>query len=265
MTQVLGPSGDEFDPASYRAVGMSAEDGRRWWRWRLTADQAQAWRRAGVDDPASAVQWTIAGAAAETVGRWRSAGLAAAEAILWHEYEFELDEAVRYKREGHRPDQAFDLRRGDRPRRSDDPAASGDAISGLMAFTGGDPQDRAQRFVLRTQGSDGLVTVSYLNQNWLDDEAIAWARHNVDATTAQAWQDLGLRPEEADRFIRRGLGPMAVARAWWRAGIPFEEAASWAGAGLTPEEAVEQRANGVTAEQAETLRILRREERFDDQ
>ncbi|MEV4170518.1 hypothetical protein [Nonomuraea sp. NPDC049709] len=268
MTMSFSTPGDDFDPAPYRAAGIPADEAHLWWRWRLTAAHAAAWRRAGIADPALATQWATARVTPETLAVCRAAGLTAAEALLWHEYEFTPDEAIDFKRRGLTPDQAFDIRLGRKPRPADDTSGPGDAFSSLMSLTGGgvateagawtgDPQDRAQRFVARAGNADGLLLFGYINDDWLDDEAIAWARHGVDAPTARMWQDLGLRPAEAKRYLQRGLNPMAVARAWWQAGIPFEETASWAGAGLTPEEAVEQRARGVTAEQAETLRALR--------
>ncbi|GAA2209674.1 hypothetical protein GCM10009850_051330 [Nonomuraea monospora] len=247
-----------FDPAPYEAAGIPPAEARRWWTWRLSPAQAVTWRRAGIADPAEATQWTTAQVTPGAVGRCLSAGLTAAEALLWHEYEFGLDDAIALKRQGHTPDQAYDLKHGRKPRSLDDPTAPGDAFTSLMAFAGGgDPRDRAQRFIARLGNIDALVIYSYCGADWVDDEAAAWARQNVDAPTARMWQELGLRPGEARRYIQRGLTPMGVARAWWQAGIPFEETASWAGAGLTPEEAVAQRAKGVTAEQAETLRTLR--------
>lgn len=247
------PFSEEFD-----AAGIPPEEARLWRQWRLTPEEASAWRRAGVRDPALAAQWATARVTPETVGSCRAAGLTAVEALLWHEYEFGLDEAIAHRRQGRTPDQAFDLKHGREPRPADDPTAPGDAFTSLMAFAGGgDPRDRAQRFIARAGNADVLVMCTYLNEEWVDDEAGRWVAYNIDAATAHMWQELGLRPGEARRYIQRGLSPMAVARAWWQAGIPFEETASWAGAGLTPEEAADQRARGVTAEQAETLRTLR--------
>ncbi|MEV0614580.1 hypothetical protein AB0I81_14725 [Nonomuraea sp. NPDC050404] len=251
---------DDFDPAPYEAVGIPPQESRRWWEWRLAPAQADAWRRAGVADPAPATQWAIAQVTPEQVAACRDAGLTASQALLWYEYEFEPDEAIAFKREGHTPEEAYDLRRGHKPRRRRDATEELDPFSSLMALAGGDggePRDQTQRFIARAGNADGVVLYGYIDENWVDDEATAWARQKVPAATARMWQELGLRPAEAKRYIRRGLSPMAVARAWWQAGIPFEETASWAGAGLTPQEATEQRARGVTAEQAETLRALR--------
>ncbi|MEV5498155.1 hypothetical protein AB0M50_22435 [Nonomuraea fuscirosea] len=246
-----------FDPTPYRAAGIPDDEGRRWWDWRLTAGQASAWRRAGITDPALATQWTTARITPERIAACRAAGLGAAEALLWHEYEFTLDEALTYREKGFTPDQAFDVEHGREPRQTDDPTAPGDAFTSLMSFGSDDPRDRVQRFIRRAGNAGVLVMYSYIDADWVDDEAIAWAGYGIDASTARMWQELGLRPAEARRYIQRGLTPMAVAREWWQAGIPYEETASWAGAGLTAQEAVDQRARGVTAEQAETLRALR--------
>lgn len=264
MTASPTPSGD-FDPKPYLAAGIPADELHTWWKWRLSADEAKAWRAAGVLEPIEAAQWATAKVTHETVNAWLKAGITAAESITWHEYGFSLEDAAKYKQQGHTADQAFDVSRGRTPQSADDDysVAPGDALSGLMSYQGGGAQDETQRFISKAGASDGMVMYSYINENWLDNEAIAWARHNIDAATARIWKDLGLRPAEAGRFIRRGLSPMAVARTWWQANIPFDEAPSWIGAGLTPEETIEQRANGVTAEQAETLRTLRNEERFD--
>lgn len=256
-------SRDDFDPKPYLAAGIPGDELHTWWRWRLSADQAKAWRAAGVLEPIEATQWATAKVTHETVDAWLKAGITASEAITWHEYGFGLDDAARYQQQGHTADQAFDISRGRTPKAPDESADPGDALSGLMSYTSGGAQDATQRFISRAASSDGMVMYSYINDNWLDDEAIAWAKHNIDVATARIWKDFGLRPAEAGRFIRRGLSPMAVARTWWQAGIPFDEAPSWIGAGLTPEETIEQRANGATAEQAETLRTLRNEERFD--
>lgn len=112
----------------------------------------------------------------------------------------------------------------------------------------------------RRPGPSGRLMHSYMLRQWVDDEAIAWASHGIDAGDAGAWKELGLTPVEAERQQALGLGAMQTAKAWWRAGIPVDEVADWIGAGLTPEEAAEQRAKGVTGERAAVLRSLRKGE-----
>ncbi|MFF4037039.1 hypothetical protein [Streptomyces sp. NPDC001816] len=259
MTPAMEPS-DAFDPAAYAAVGLSPAEGRAWWDWRITAPQAAAWRAAGVADALTAAQWATAQVPPGEVARWREAGITATEAIGWHEFTLGLEAAIAYKAQGYTPEQAYDVSRGRKPRPAtpETPkAGSGDVILDLMGFDASQAQKETERFISRAGAATDITMYSYLNQEWVDDEAVAWAAHNIHATTARAWKDLGLRPAEASRFIQRGMRPMVVARAWWEAGIPFEEAASWIGAGLTPQEAVAQRESGITVELAETLRALR--------
>ncbi|MBT2211280.1 hypothetical protein [Actinomadura sp. NEAU-AAG7] len=249
---------DGFDPAVYTALGFSAEEARAWWGWRIGPRRAATWRAARVTSPLTAAQWETARVTPATVAGWRAAGIPAAEAIGWHEFGLDLESAIAYRAQGHTPEQAYEVSCGREPRAAgDQEGRSPDAFLDLMSFNASEAQQETDRFIKRASGATGVTMYTYLQAEWVDDEAIAWVRCDIDAATARTWKDLGLRPAEARRFIQRGLSPMAVAREWWRAGIPFEEAASWIGAGLTAREAVEQRERGVTVEQAETLRVLR--------
>ena len=77
----------------------------------------------------------------------------------------------------------------------------------------------------RRPGPSGRLMHSYMLRQWVDDEAIAWASHGIDAGDAGAWKELGLTPVEAERQQALGLGAMQTAKAWWRAGIPVDEVA----------------------------------------
>lgn len=96
-----------------------------------------------------------------------------------------------------------------------------------------------------------------MTRQWFDDSAVAWAREGIDAVEAQLWKELGLRPAETGRLVRKGATVHQTVRDWWAAGIPIDEVSDWIGAGLKPQEAADQRARGVTAEQAAALRALR--------
>ena len=98
---------------------------------------------------------------------------------------------------------------------------------------------------------------SYMARQWLDDEAVAWAKEGIDGAEAPVWKVLGLRPGEAGRLDRMGATLAGTVRDWWRAGIPIDEVADWIGAGLTPNEAAGQRAKRITAAHAAALRALR--------
>jgi hypothetical protein len=100
----------------------------------------------------------------------------------------------------------------------------------------------------------------YMQQQWLDDDAVAWASQGIEANDAYLWHELGLTPLEAARLSVQGRAPGEVIREWWRAGIPFDEVADWIGAGLSADEATDQRAKGITAEHAAALRALRHDE-----
>jgi hypothetical protein len=256
MTAASTPA-DDFDAAAYEAAGLSAVEGRSWWEWRISAAAAVRWRAAGVTDPLAAAQWDIAGVGQDEIDGWRSAGIPAREAIGWHEFGFDLPSAIENRSRGRTPEDAYDVSQGREPAGARGGANSGTGFLNMVGLSGSGVQQETDRFISKVANSTGIIMYSYLVQGWTDDEAIAWASQKIDAAAARTWQELGLRPAEAGRFIRRGVNPMAVARDWWRVGIPFDEVASWLGAGLTPAEALDQRGRGVTVEQAETLRVLR--------
>jgi len=109
-------------------------------------------------------------------------------------------------------------------------------------------------------GVDPRTMHGYLQRGWVDEEAVEWARHGIEAQDAYTWFDLALKAAEAGRLVLEGRTPGDVVREWWNAGIPFEEAAEWIGTGLSAAEAVEQRAQGITVEHAASLRALRLED-----
>jgi hypothetical protein len=268
--------GRPFDAEPWQTRGMSAEDGRGWWRHRIGPDQALRWLRAGVSEPIDAVRWKIAGVAPDTVREWIYAKIDAREAVTWSELGFSVVEARKHKRAGLTAVQAYG--RTQRVHTAGAPPAS--PAGGLTRAPQAGRTQRAHRagwappsppsglgrggpdphsFMQTVGRRDPRVVHSYMHRQWFDDEAIAWATHGIEASDALAWKELGLTPTEAERHQERGMSAMQTAKAWWQAGIPFDEVADWIGAGLTPKEAAEQRANGVTAERAAVLRSLRKQ------
>jgi hypothetical protein len=227
-----------FDPTKWVATGFTEQEARVWHRWRIAPETAVAWRRAGVADGLCAAQWSVARVTPATVGDWRAAGLDAIDAVRCHEMGYDLAAAREFKRRGLTPEQAFTQWRS--PTRG--PMTRVGVAFARMHELKVPPQ------VIRT----------YLQANWTDEEALAWARQHVPADVAKLWLALGLTPAEGAELTRAGRTPAEVVREWWRAGIPYDEVADWLGAGLTAAEAVEQRARGITVEHAATLRALRR-------
>jgi hypothetical protein len=88
---------------------------------------------------------------------------------------------------------------------------------------------------------------SYMARQWLDDEAVTWAKEGIDGAEAPVWKALGLHPQEAGGLDRKGVTLADTVRDWWRAGIPIGEVADWIGAGLTAREAAGQRSGRGTA------------------
>lgn len=117
------------------------------------------------------------------------------------------------------------------------------------------PSGPLQKFFLA--GAPREVMHSYMKRQWVDDEAVAWAKESIEADEAQLWKALGLQPGEAGRLVKQGVSTVETMKRWWRAGIPLDEVGDWIGAGLRPEEASHQRAKGITAKQAAALRALR--------
>jgi hypothetical protein len=237
------------EPSAWVAAGFAPEEAATWRQWRFRIALAKAWRTAGVTDGLAAAQWSTAGVSPSTLPGWRAAGIEASEAVHWHELGFGLAEARTHKKGGLGPEQAM---QGARTARR---------TSSMRGFGRGrvrPPPAMFQRF--HESIADPRMLNGYLQHQWMDDDALAWARNGVTADDAYLWHDLGLRPVEAGRLASKGLTPGEVIREWWRSGIPFDEVADWIGAGLTAAEAAEQRAKGITVEHAAALRALRQHE-----
>jgi hypothetical protein len=256
-----------FDPERWRELGFSRESGLMWWKNRIDLQDALRWHRAGVTEPIDAVRWKIAGIGPDTVREWVYAKVDAREAVAWTELGFNVAEARKHKRAGRSPVQAYG--RAHRlqavPPNPPSPPTAQVIRGGPGRPAHGGPRRSPRvgpdprRFMETVRGCDPRVMHSYMQRQWFDDEAIAWARHGIEAPDALAWKELGLTPVEAERYRDREVSPMQAAKAWWKAGIPFDEVADWIGAGLSPEEAAQQRAKGVTADRAAVLRSLRKD------
>jgi hypothetical protein len=239
-----------FDPELWRELGFAREDALSWWRHRIDPHDALRWQRAEVSEPIDAVRWKIAGIGPDTVREWVYAKIDAREAVAWTELGFSVVEARKHKRAGRTAVQAYG--RAHRVRMGGPYAATFQPGPGHVV-------SNPRQFIEAVRGRDPRVMHSYMQRQWFDDEAIAWATHGIEAADALAWKELGLTPVEAGRYRARDASPMQTAKAWWQAGIPFNEVADWIGAGLTPTEAADQRAKGVTAERAAVLRSLRKD------
>lgn len=256
-----------FDPEAWEAVGISARDGRKWSQHRIEPADAARWRRAGVAEPIDAVRWKIAGVSPDTVREWVYAEIDAREAVGWTELGFNVVQARKHKRAGRTPVQAYGREHRSRapgPQQRPRPyGRSGGAYATTVGPSGPGYKGHvagAHRFMQAVQGRDPQLTHSYMHRQWVDDEAIAWAVHGIEASEALAWKELGITPVEAERQQAQGMSAMQAVKAWWQAGIPFDEVADWIGAGLTPSEAAQQRADGVTAERAAVLRSLQKDQ-----
>jgi hypothetical protein len=253
------PDRDPEPLAEWIQAGIPVEEAEIWRNWRYRIAKAAAWRRAGVLGGLQAAQWSTAGVTPQTVERWRAAAIDATEAVNWHELGFTLEQAARHKTNGLSPSQAFD-------RQQSAPGPIGMSVSGgtpivhtavsRHGFGGrpGPPPD-FQKFL--EAGVPPPVLNSYMTRQWVDDDAVSWAKEGIDAADAQLWKELGLQAAEAGRLTRQGATVSQTVREWWQAGIPIDEVADWIGAGLKPQEAADQRARGITAQQAATLRALR--------
>jgi hypothetical protein len=232
------------DLTAWLAAGLRRVEALAWRRWRFTLDDATRWRRSGVTEALAAAQWQAAGVTPDTVRGWLDAKIGPSEAIRWHEFGFDLQSARQHAQRGETPDDVFQQRHMSQVGFAARAAASNPMHEGIRRFM--------------QAGAPHELMSGYLEEKWLDDEAIAWAKQDIAASAARLWQEIGLTPSEAGELRKAGQTPATVIRDWWRAGIPFDEVADWIGAGLTVEEAVAQRGSGVTVEQAAALRALRR-------
>jgi len=249
-----------FDPVEWEALGIPRRDGLVWWKHHIGPDHALRWRRAGVAEPIEAVRWKIAGVHPDTVREWIYAEIDAREAVAWTEFGFNVAEARKHKRAGRSPIQAYG--RAHRlhmvpPPSGATPPSRPHVVPPASSLQRG--SSALHRFTRAVHPRDPRVMHSYMHRGWVDDEAIAWAIHGIEAGEAIAWKELGLTPVEAGRQQEQGMNAMQTAKAWWQAGIPFDEVADWIGAGLSPDEAAAQRARGITVERAAVLRSLRKD------
>jgi hypothetical protein len=241
-------SGPDEDDSAWTGRGFPAEQAAVFRRWRISPDQAVAWRKAGVDDGLHAAQWITAGVTPDSVSSWRDAGIDAGQAVHWHEIGFSLAAATDALKRGLTPDTAFapHVTRSHR----------GNPVAGTVARLAPGVRGEIIRQFLDA-GVSPKILHDYLEASWPAEEALPWAKAGVPAADATVWRGLGLTAAEAGRLARKGASAVETIRDWWRAGIPFDEAADWIGAGLTAQEAADQRARGITAEQAAALRALR--------
>lgn len=250
MSRYTEPGGWDRQPedlTGWLRAGLRRTEALEWRRWNFSLDEAQRWRAAGVTEALTAAQWQTAGVTEATMGDWRRAGIDAAEAVHWHEFGIDLARAREFKRQGHGPEHVFAQQQATQ-------------FGVMRAVTGHVSAQNIKLSIhkLREAGVPHNVISGYMRMDWVDDEAVAWARAGVAAWDARQWQSLGLYPDEAAQLEKAKQSPHEVVRDWWRAGIPYDEVAEWIGAGLSAQEAAEQRAAGTTVEQAAALRALRR-------
>lgn len=231
----------EPEPISEWIAAGFAEGAAKVWRaWRTPIATARLWVDAGVSNGLTAFQWSAAGVTPTTVVSWRAIGIEAPEALRWHQFGADLEVARRERQQGHSPEQFLTRF-----------PPQGPAMQMRMAGGG-------RWFMAHWRDSvNPQVMATYMQHGWIDDHALEWARRGIPASAAYLWHDLGVRPEEAERIVARGLSVEQVIRAWWQAGIPIDEVADWLAAGFSPAEALEQRGRGVTSDEAAALRALR--------
>lgn len=232
------------DLTAWMAAGLRRVEALAWRRWNFTLDEAKQWRTSGVSEALLAAQWQAAGVRPNTVRGWLDAKIGAGEAIRWHEFGYDLQTAREHAKRGESPDDVFQKRHRF--------GAYTQAAAGLA-----NPMAQGIHRFMQSGASHELLR-GYMDEQWFDDQALAWAKEGITASDARMWQEIGLTPTEAGELRKAGQSPATVIRDWWRAGIPFDEVADWIGAGLGVEEAVAQRGSGVTVEQAAALRALRR-------
>lgn len=236
------------DLGAWLAAGMRRTEALAWRKWNFDLAEAKQWRAVGVQEALIAAQWQVAGVVPGAVADWIKARITVGEAIRWHEFGFNLDQAREHTKAGRTPDDAYN--QGNRST----PLAK--YMPRTFAAAAGAPVERIQKFL--NSGVPHNVMSSYLQLQWTDEQAISWAKNGIQAWDAKLWLTIGLVADEAADLLKDNKKPADVIKEWWRAGIPYDEVADWIGAGLTSEEAVAQRESGVTVEQAAALRALRR-------
>jgi hypothetical protein len=180
---------DDREPeelAVWVAAGFTAGTAEVWRRWRFTIARARTWVAAGVDEGLEAAQWATAGVTPGTVEEWRQAGIGPGEAVRWHEFGFGLAAARDEKGRGNGPDAAFARAH---PQTQHGPMAR---VRGLAGSRSGNPLRG-----LHEAGVDPRLIRSYMEHQWMDESAVAWATQGIDAVDAYMWHGLGLTAAEA--------------------------------------------------------------------
>ena len=179
--------GGPEDLGQWLTAGFGAEEAEVWRRWRFSIAQARSWKSAGVDDGLQAAQWSTAAVAPDTVTAWRAAGIDAVEAVRWHEFGYGLELARSERQQGRGPDQTFALSHPQTAVTRNIGRSSG----GLVLASGGRATGM-RRFL--ESGVDHMIMRSYLQCQWTDESALAWATFGIDAEGAYTWHELGLTP-----------------------------------------------------------------------
>ena len=194
--------------AGGRLPGQAADV---WRRWRFTIARAKAWVAAGVDEGLHAAQWSTAGVTPATVEEWRQAGIGPGEAVRWHEFGYELASARIEKARGRSPDEAFAEAHSSGPPRQRHGGNEEPGRTGFPGPPGGLPGPLRG---LHEAGVDHRLIRAYMQHQWMDETAVAWATQGIDAVDAYRWYDLGLTPAEAGRLELQGRTVGDVVREW---------------------------------------------------
>ena len=174
-TRIGGPDPDDAEPEpeppeAWEAAGYGSEDAALWRHWRFSVRRADDWQAQGVEGALVAARWRAAGVRPDQVRAWLGAGIEAGEAVHWHEMGFSVDEARVAKRRGQRPADAFAARNPPTPHR-----IISRSFVGRQFVMGAD----FRRF--QESGIDPRVIQTYLQRQWVDGDAKAWATQGIEA------------------------------------------------------------------------------------
>jgi hypothetical protein len=234
------------------------EDLTAWLAAGLRRPEARVWRRWNFQLN-EALTWRKAGVReALTAAQWQAAGATPATVGKWIAAGITPSDAVRWHEFGYTLEQASEHVKEGRG-----PAEAFEkrrhTSTQSMRFVGGGVSPIARGTRERMQRFMSGAVPQEVVAGYI---AAQWLDDE-----AYEWATQGVQVSDAKIWRKIGLvpaeakdlsDPLQVIEDWWRAGIPYDEVADWLGAGLTAAEAIEQRAAGVTREQAAALRALRR-------
>ena len=226
----------------WQAQGFNIGSARQWIQHGYQIETANRWCDAGVFKAEDAQAWEAIGVSPYSVLPMLRAGMTPRDAVQWNELGYSFTEAAERHRAGLRPKSKNWWKRLF-------------GVSSDADFALPETEAAAMRQLMQV-GVPAATAKLFVDAGWSGDDAVPWAKAEIDATQALIFKHLGITPIEARKQQDKGHHALDIVAQWWDGGIPRAEVADWLGAGFSVSEATQARANGIDVTQAAVLRAL---------